>query len=66
MKHHSLKEYIEFYNPTTIQLICGNHIINIHLECSGSAFIVRAFEKDYFYLERFTESCKHLILNTVK
>lgn len=66
MKHHTLKEYIEYYQPTTMQLICGEHIVNIHLECKGSAFIIRAFENEYFYLERFTESCKHLILNNTR
>ena len=46
---HTLKDFENYYLPRFIQIIVGEHIINIDTKVKGSAFIIK-----HFYNETFT------------
>lgn len=50
---YTLKEFIEHYNPKYIQLVCGDHLVNIDTMMKGSFFLIKAFEKSIFYFRSF-------------
>lgn len=43
MERHTLNEFMKHYNPESIQLLYGDHIVNIATDCKGSAALVRTF-----------------------
>ena len=63
MKKHTLFDYLQAYDVNTIQLLYGEHIINIDTRCKGSAAIVRALNNEKYYFKVFENN--HLILDYV-
>lgn len=55
MRRHTLKEFMEHYNPGKIQLVFGQHLINIDTYAEGSAVIIRCFKDRKFELVSVTE-----------
>lgn len=60
---HTLKEYIDTYNPEYIQLIIGEHLININTFAEGSLLVIRAFESERFIFKTLNDTL--LILSSV-
>ena len=58
---HTLIEFIEFYQPETVQLVYGAHSIHIDLNLAGSCALVRTFEREKFYFKSCND--KNLILS---
>ena len=59
---HTLIEYLNMLGPTTIQIIAGEHLINIDTNCEGSYFIIKHFENEKFTLKDYRKFDKHIIL----
>jgi hypothetical protein len=60
---HTLKEYYNTYNPNIIQIVYGEHIVNIDTRVSGSYALMRTFENIKYYFKSCNDSC--LILDYV-
>lgn len=60
---HTLKEYMKTYQPDTIQLLYGEHLVNINTACGGSYALIRTFENEKFYFNSCNDS--NLILDYV-
>jgi len=46
---HTLKEFMKTYDADKIQLVFGQHLINIDTSVEGSAALVRALNTDAMY-----------------
>lgn len=64
MELHTLKEFMEMYNPKTIQLLYGNHLINIETDCIGSIALIWIFINEKYFFKSFNNY--HLILEYIK
>ena len=51
----TLREWTNQYMTDYIQLVCGNHLININNREKGSWFIVRNFLNEKFYFKEYTK-----------
>lgn len=63
MNRPTLREFMEYCNPTTIQLLYGEHIVNIDTRCKGSHSLIKAFEDTKYYFKSFEN--EHLIVDYV-
>ena len=48
---HTLKEFMAIFEPITIQLIYGEHIVNIATQCKGSWALIRIFGNEKYYIK---------------
>ena len=60
---HTLKDFMKHYNPETIQLLYGGHIVNIATYCKGSAALVRTFSNEKYYFVSYKNN--NLILDYI-
>lgn len=60
---HTLKDFIKHYNPETIQLLYGGHIVNIATYCKGSYALVRIFSYEKYYFVSYKNN--NLILDYI-
>ena len=58
---HTLKDFMKHYEPETIQLLYGGHIVNIATNCKGSASLVRTFDYEKYYFVSYKNN--NLILD---
>ena len=61
---YTLKEFMAIFNPETIQLIYGVHMVNIATQCKGSWALIRIFKNEKYYFKSF--NINNLILEYVK
>lgn len=59
---HTLREYLNEYNAVNIQLVIGEHIINIATDVKGSYFILKAFLNERFTFRYYDEKNSFLSL----
>lgn len=59
---HTLKEFIERYNPNYIQIVIGGHLISIDTNVEGSYFIIKHFIDTTFILSTISNDNNLLIL----
>ena len=58
---HTLKKFLEYYEPNRIQLVIADHSVIIDTELEGSMFLIRAFEDKKFYFVNCNDGV--LVLN---
>lgn len=58
----TLREYLNEYNAVNIQLVIGEHIINIATDVKGSYFIIKAFRDEKFTFQYYDEKNSFLSL----
>ena len=61
---YTLKQFMAMFRPLTIQLIYGEHIVNIATQCKGSWALIRTFYNEKYYFRSFKGN--NLILDYVK
>ena len=61
---YTLKEFMAMFNPETIQLLHGEHMVNIATQCKGSWKLIRIFSNEKYYFKSFKSN--NLILEYVK
>jgi len=59
----TLNEFIKHYNPTNIQLIFGDHIVNIDRRCKGSAALIKYLGEIKFDFDLHDEGTSYLRLH---
>lgn len=62
MTRRTLKEYDKMYNPTKIQLLIGQHLINIDYNLEGSHALYKAFKDMKFDLRYYDSRSDFLLL----
>ena len=62
MIRHTLNEFMKQYNPSNIQLIFGNHIVNIQTDVKGSAALVKYFGEAKFDFDLYDKGTSYLRL----
>lgn len=58
----TLREYLSEYNPVNIQLIIGEHLVNISTNVKGSHCIIKAFCDEEFTFQYYDEKKSFLSL----
>ena len=62
MTKKTLREYLSEYNPVNIQLIIGEHLVNISTNVKGSYCIIKAFRNEKFTFQYYDEKKSFLSL----
>lgn len=63
MARYTLNEFMKHYNPSNIQLIFGEHIVNIQINAKGSAALVKHFGETKFDFDLYNEDASYLRLH---
>lgn len=59
---HTLMEYLNVYNANNIQLVIGEHIVDISTNVKGSYTIIKAFRNEKFTFQYYDEKRSFLSL----
>ena len=59
---HTLMEYLNAYNANNIQLVIGEHIVDISTNVKGSYTIIKAFRNEKFTFQYYDEKRSFLSL----